>query len=227
MKTPQRLTLRGFCVRWKRKALTSPIMDFEAIRARMQAIYERHAARYDAERVKIGVEYAWLARFEALLAPGAGILDLGCGAGEPVSAYFIERGYALTGLDYAAPMIDIARSKYPQAHWIVGDMRALDIGVRFGGILSWHGFFHLAPDEQRDMLARIAGHVAPGGPVMLTVGPEAGEVIGHVAGEPVYHASLSAQDYADRLDALGLDLVEFRPDDPLSDHASVLLARRR
>ncbi|MCR9128071.1 MAG: class I SAM-dependent methyltransferase [Alphaproteobacteria bacterium] len=202
-------------------------MDRKAIREGMQAVYERQAAHFDAERNKSGLEAAWLARFAEHLPAGASVLDAGCGTGDPVSRWFIERGYALTGVDYAAPMIAIAAERFPTARWRVADMRVLDLEESFDAVLSWHGFFHLSPAEQRIGLERLCAHLKPGGPLMLTVGPRAGEAIGHVGGEPVYHASFSKESYADKLDALGVELEAFVISDPEAGGASVLLARKR
>ena len=41
-------------------------------------------------------------------------------------------------------------------------MRSLDLGRRFGGIVAWDSFFHLTADEQRALIPRLAGHLAPG-----------------------------------------------------------------
>jgi ubiquinone/menaquinone biosynthesis C-methylase UbiE len=138
-------------------------MDRKAIREAMQGVYERQAAHFDAQRDKSGLETAWLARFAAGLPAGASILDAGCGTGDPVSRWFIERGYGLTGVDYAAAMIAIAETRFPQARWRLADMRTLDLGERFDAVLSWHGFFHLSPAEQRIGLERLCAHLKPGG----------------------------------------------------------------
>ena len=61
---------------------------------------------------------------------------------------------------------------------------------------------------------------------MLTVGPEAGEACGEVAGERVYHASLSREEYETRLAEAGLRVVAFRAEDPDCNGHSVLLARK-
>lgn len=61
---------------------------------------------------------------------------------------------------------------------------------------------------------------------MLTVGHEAGEVIGHVAGEEVYHSSLSIDEYRQILNKMGLNTVEFVTEDPNCDFATVLLAQK-
>jgi len=202
-------------------------MDRKAVREGMQAVYERQAAHFDAERDKSGLEAAWLARFAEHLPAGASILDAGCGTGDPVSRWFIERGYALTGVDYAAAMIDIAAERFPNARWRIADMRTLDLGEMFDAVLSWNAFYHLSPSEQRIGLERLAAHLKPGGPLMLTVGPRAGEAIGYVAGEPVYHASFTRDSYAAKLDALGVEIVDFRLEDPEAGGSTVLLARKR
>ena len=42
-------------------------------------------------------------------APGAKVVDLGCGGGVPLAKYFAERGYAVEGYDLSAEMVAIAR----------------------------------------------------------------------------------------------------------------------
>ena len=149
---------------------------------------------------------------------------MGCGTGEPISGYIIGRGFDLTGIDSAPAMIAIAQTRYPDAVWTVADMRALpDVG-KFHGILSWHGFFHLSADEQRKALPEILSHMHAGGAIMLTVGPEAGEVTGTVAGEAVYHASLSSEEYEAILTGAGFTDVSFAPSYPACSRSSVILA---
>lgn len=201
--------------------------DRKAIREGMQAVYERQAAHFDAHRDRSGLENAWLERFAARLPAGASVLDAGCGTGDPVSAWFIRRGYALTGVDYAAAMIAIAEARWPEAEWRLADMRTLELGRTFDGVLSWHAFYHLSLAEQREGLARLCAHLRPGGMLMLTVGPRAGEAIGYVGGEPVYHASFNRSGYAAQLDALGVELETLEVSDQDAGGASVLLAVRR
>lgn len=194
--------------------------------AQTQAVYERNAARFDRERPKVFFEKKWMQRFQALLPAGGKILDVGCGAGEPIAAKFIENGYDLTGVDFSTPMLDIARSRFPNCHWHRMDMRELALGERFDGIIAWHSFFHLTQDEQRKTLRHFADHLVPGGALMLTVGHEAGEVTGHVGDDPVYHSSLSIDEYAEVLRRHDIDIVEFSPQDPDCDGTSILLARK-
>ncbi len=200
---------------------------FADIAARTREIYERNAARFDAERPKKLHERAWLDRFAALVRPGGKVLDLGCGAGAPIAAYFMAKGFAVTGADNAEAMLVIARARYPAGDWRQGDMRTLNLPERFDGIIGWDSFFHLTPEEQRETLRRIAEHLAPGGALLLTVGPSAGEVVGHVGDDEVYHSSLSPEEYAAILAEQGIEIVQFVPEDPDCDMHTLLLGRRQ
>jgi ubiquinone/menaquinone biosynthesis C-methylase UbiE len=192
-----------------------------------RAVYEAAAAEFDRMRDRRLVEAAWLARFRALVPAGAPVLDLGCGAGEPIAAFLLAQGRAVTGLDFAPAMLRLARSRFPAARWIEGDMRVLDLPGRFHGIVAWDSFFHLTAADQRAMFPVFARHLAPGGALLFTSGPDAGEAVGSVEGLPVYHASLTPADYAACLERAGLVARVFIADDPDCDRHSVWLARRR
>ena len=202
-------------------------IDLQNLATTTHAVYERNAARFDAERPKRLHERLWLDRFLDLLPDGATILDVGCGAGEPIAAYFRQGGYHVTGVDFSDAMLGIARTRHPDGDWRHADMRSLDLPERFDGIVSWNSFFHLTQAEQRSTLPRFAAHLAPQGALMLTVGDRAGEVTGHVGDDRVYHSSLSPNEYTQQLDSLGLDIVRFTVEDPDCDRHTILLARKR
>lgn len=201
--------------------------DPRGLAGRVLEVYERQAGRFDRERSRALFERGWLDRFAGMLPGGGRVLDVGCGTGAPIADYLTGLGLAVTGVDGAAAMIEIARARRPEGDWRLADMRALDLGARFDGVLAWDSFFHLTGDEQRDVLPRLLDHLAPGGPLMLTVGPGTGEVTGDVGGEPVYHASLDRDEYARLLGAGGAEIVDFVAEDPGCDDHSVLLARKR
>jgi len=190
-------------------------------------LYQRHAHRFDAERGRSLVEKGWLDRFLALLPAGGRVLDIGCGMGEPVARYLVGCGRLVTGVDAAPAMIDLARSRMPEQEWRVADMRTLDLGCTFDGLLAWDSFFHLSPDDQRRMLGVFRRHAAPGAALMFTSGPDQGEAIGRFQGEPLYHASLAAAEYRSLLDGHGFDVVAHRVEDPDCGGHTVWLARLR
>ena len=51
-------------------------------------------------------------------AAGASIFDIGCGSAEPISRYFIEKGYKVTGIDSSPALIGMCKSRFPDQEWI-------------------------------------------------------------------------------------------------------------
>lgn len=200
--------------------------DLTHLAAATQEVYERQAARFDRERPRRLHEQAWLDRFRDLVTPGGLVLDLGCGAGDPIATYIQSRGFRVIGVDASRAMLAIARERHPDGDWRHGDMRSLDLPERFDGIIGWDSFFHLTRDDQRDVIPRLVAHLAPRGALMLTVGTHDGEVMGHVGGEPVYHASLDPAEYRRLLEEHGIEVTSLVVEDPDCDLHTVLLARR-
>lgn len=194
---------------------------------RIISLYEEHAAAWDRVRGRELKEREWIDAFTAYLPQGASILDLGCGSGEPVARHLVESGYSVIGLDSSPSLVAMCRERFPDQEWLVGDMRALDLDRRFDGILAWHSFFHLNFDDQRAMFPRFAAHAKPGAVLMFTSGPTHGEALGQWQGEPLYHASLSPEEYRALLAANGFNTVSFRAGEPIAEGPSVWLARRR
>jgi len=172
------------------------------------------------------VEREWLERFAEGLPDEGVILDLGCGSGEPIAGWLIEKGYQVIGVDVAPSLLATAKVRWPDGDWRHGDMRELDLSERFHGIIAWDSFFHLTPDEQVSSLPVISRHLRPGGSLMITVGPDAGETSGIVGESRVYHASLSPATYAGLLEQEGLQLRAFRAEDPACQNHTVLMARK-
>jgi cyclopropane fatty-acyl-phospholipid synthase-like methyltransferase len=200
------------------------VPDLNAAREQTQAVYERRAMAWHRNRLRDLNERKWIDRFLQGLGPAGRLLDLGCGSGDPIGGYLLSLGHSLVGVDYSESMIALARKTYPAAEWHVQDMRCLDVAGPFDGILSWDGFFHLSPEEQRALLPWLAAMIRPGGALLMTVGPGEGAVTGSVEGEAVYHASLSPAEYTDTLSVLGFADILFAPEDPDVLGRSVLLA---
>lgn len=111
------------------------------------------------------------------LAPAGGsILELGAGTGR-VAIPLAERGFDVTGLDIAAPMLAQAEAKRAQLpaevasrlRLVRGDLRSLALGRRFDAIIaSFYTLAHLQPSiAWKQAFSGIARHLAPGGLIAL------------------------------------------------------------
>lgn len=187
-------------------------------------LYERHAQAYDRDRRRSLKERVWLDRFLVHVPRGGTVLDVGCGMGEPIARYLIDRGFDVVGVDASPSMIERCRARFPEAEWLVLDMRELDLGRRFDGVLAWDSFFHLDMDEQRGMFRRFASHARHCGPLMFTSAPSEGEAMGSYCEEPLYHASLGPAEYEELLVRNGFVLTGYVAEDPHCGKHTVWLA---
>jgi SAM-dependent methyltransferase len=67
--------------------------------------------------------------------PGAALLDLCCGSGQITEA-LSARGFAMTGIDISAEMIELARRNAPSCEFFLGDARTFELPVTFGAVIS-------------------------------------------------------------------------------------------
>jgi SAM-dependent methyltransferase len=194
---------------------------------RVVDLYRRHAGAWAAARGAKLAESTWIERFAAMLDPGSTVLDVGCGSGQPIAAYLVDRGHRVTGIDSSPEMIARFRANLPGEAAQVADMRSLSLNRRFDGLIAWDSLFHLAPHEQRPMFPVFRDLALPDAPLLFTSGPAAGEAIGTLQGEPLYHASLGAGEYRLLLGRNGFDVVTHTAEDPDCGGHTVWLARRR
>ncbi|MEZ2696114.1 class I SAM-dependent methyltransferase [Hafnia alvei] len=204
--------------------MTSPADNIIPLYQQNSAFWDsqRNGARGDSPRCEV----PWLERFLAQLPANGHILDIGCGSGEPIAGYFIRQGFNVTGVDGASAQIARCRERFPQQRWLVNDMRELDLGARFDGIIAWDSFFHLCQADQRKMFAIFLAHAADKAALMFTSGPEQGEAIGEFCGKPLFHASLSPTEYISLLHQHEFSVVEHRVEDPECGFHTVWLAVR-
>ncbi|MBK24633.1 MAG: SAM-dependent methyltransferase [Halobacteriovorax sp.] len=193
----------------------------------MLKTYEENAQEFDRQRSKNLFEEKWLNKFSELIGPSGEVLDIGCGAGEPIAKYFIEKGFSITGADFSSEMIKIARKRFPKQSWIIEDMRTLNLKREFDGLIAWNSFFHLNQEDQRKAIPLFCKLVKDEGVLMMTVGPEEGEVLGKVNNCDVYHSSLSEKEYRSIFEKMNFDIIEFMANDSECNGHSILLAKKR
>lgn len=189
-------------------------------------LYRRFGSKWVAARGAALHERAWIERFAGLLHPNATVLDIGCGSGVPIARHVAGLGHAVTGVDASTEMIAMFRANLPDQKAEVADMRALNLGRKFGGVIAWDSFFHLKPDDQRAMFPIFRAHAEEGAPLLFTSGPKSGEAIGTLEGAPLYHASLDPDEYRARLADNDFDVIAHIAEDPTCGGHTIWLARR-
>lgn len=189
-------------------------------------IYKKHGRAWTELRGQFLYEKAWLDHFLSLLPEHSTILDLGCGSAKPIAAYLIAQGHSVVGVDSSEVMIEIAQENFPEQSWIQADMRQMDLGQKFQGILAWDSFFHLTQDDQRAMFSIFQKLAQPRAVLMFTSGPSHGEAIGELFGDALYHSSLSQEEYRALLKQHGFKVVKMIAEDKECAGHTVWLAKK-
>ena len=139
-------------------------MDRAHLKRLVEQGYDRVAEQYLA--TKDPADPFTLATLEQLasgLPPDAAVLDLGCGAGLPVTQWLAER-FAVTGVDISEAQLALARRHAPGASLIHADMLDLSFPpASFDAVVSFYAIIHVARTEQPALVRRIHRWLKPGG----------------------------------------------------------------
>jgi tRNA (cmo5U34)-methyltransferase len=96
------------------------------------------------------------------------ILELGTGTGETARRVLeFHRGARLTGLDESPRMLERARELLPDASLVVARLQDPLPPLRYDLVVSALAVHHLTPAEKRDLFARVAAVLPPGGRFVL------------------------------------------------------------
>ncbi|MFF4255237.1 methyltransferase domain-containing protein [Streptomyces sp. NPDC001663] len=95
-------------------------------------------------------------------------LDLCCGTGAGVDVLARVCRRSVTGVDFSAGMLDVAREQVrptgPAVSWVRGDARALPFGPgAFDLVVSFGAFGHFLPAELPGLFAQVHSVLRPGG----------------------------------------------------------------
>lgn len=135
------------------------------------SVYATQKDRYAA--IEPGAaEIAALDAFLARLAPGARILDIGCGPGAQ-ALVMQARGFAVTAWDPTPDFVAIARAKGLDAH--AGSFAALTAVAEFDGIWASFSLLHTPKADHPAHIEAMARALKPGGVLYLGMKLGAGE----------------------------------------------------
>lgn len=122
--------------------------------------YDRNADDFTSRTVDLDMS-ALYEPFLKRLAPGARILDAGCGPGRDLSA-FTNLGFAVVGIDASREMIAQARARSGAE---VHQLRFQDVAFdgEFDAVWACASLLHVPRAELPDVFKRLAWAMKPGG----------------------------------------------------------------
>jgi cyclopropane fatty-acyl-phospholipid synthase-like methyltransferase len=183
-----------------------PARDYRPL---VRDTYDEIAAGFNSARAAEPADE--LSPLLAAIAPGSTVLDLGCGAGVPITRT-LARTHNVVGLDLSGRQIRLARKQVPDARLIQADMaRCAFPPATFDAVVSFYAIFHLPLSEHAPLIARISTWLKPGGYLMATFSPNREEgYIEEFFGAEMYWSNLSLPEYRALLEANGFEILSDR-----------------
>ncbi len=132
--------------------------------------YEAAAESYLADRPRHAGDVAALAELTSRLRADGSVLDLGCGAGVPVTQLLSGAGYDVVGLDLSMTQLRLA-SRRVSAPLAQGDMTMLPFrSGAFDGVVAYYSIIHVPRGEHPTIAREIRRVLVPGGHALLVLG---------------------------------------------------------
>ena len=136
--------------------------------------------------------HEWAADLASRLAPGARVLELGCGGGTRETRELAAR-FQLTGVDLSERQLERARERVPGATFVHGDLTSIDFEPSsFDAVVAFYVFNHVPRDLLAPALARAHRWLAEGGYLMAAFGTsDMPEWTGDFLGAPTHFSSFT------------------------------------
>ena len=165
----------------------------------------------------------------AKIPAGGRALDVGCGAGVPITRELVSRGLGTTGLDFSKELLAIARREVPGALYVLGDVRTVPssaLGAPFDFIVAWDSIFHVPRVDHAAVFTRLASWLAPRGTIIISLGGSAGEFTSEMLGDTFWYSGHEPAESLRLIECAGLSVLHSEIDDPQSrGHFSIIATR--
>ena len=184
--------------------------------------YEEIASIYVARRgtrplvgdaIGAAIVRAWAQTFP----PGATVLDLGSGPGEPSTRILREAGLATYAVDASATMVAAFRERFPG---VPIERNTVEVSTffdrTFDGVLAWGLLFLLEPASQALVIEKVARALEPGGRFLFTAHTQPLEWLDAMTSRR--SQSLGAQTYERLLRDAGLTWVADAEDEGMNHY---------
>jgi SAM-dependent methyltransferase len=157
------------------------------------AIAERYLAWSDLRPSPTRLRYLALAL--ELIPAGSDVLELGSGAGIPMTAALAQERTVI-GVDVSAVQVGMARRNVPSATFLQADMTTVAFEpASFDAVLAFYSLTHVPRDEQLPLIERIRSWLRPGGLFLASMGAddEPGDVEPDWLGVEMYFSHFGAR----------------------------------
>jgi cyclopropane fatty-acyl-phospholipid synthase-like methyltransferase len=173
--------------------------------------YDRIAVEYNEGRLRESRDSDSLLPLLEKLSPASRVLDLGCGAGVPITRALAQR-FEVVGLDFSARQIELARRQVSIARLVIGDISSCEFATgSFDAVVSFFAIFHTRRESHGDLFRRIHRWLKPGGYFLATLSlhSEADYTEPDFYGAEMYWSNFGLDEYRQLLRTTGFELLDY------------------
>ena len=170
----------------------------------------------------------YLEKLNNLLKPDSTILDIGCGSGEPIDKFFIDRGHRVIGIDSSEKQIELARKNVPQARYIIKDMSELVEGeYQVDAVVSFYAIFHIPRENHQELFQMISSFLPEEGWILVSMGSSEGEgTEDDFLGVKMYWSRYGAEKNRNIIESAGFKVILDEIDTSAGERHQIILAHK-
>ena len=144
-----------------------------------------------------------------MLDEGARVLDIGCGAGVPITRTLAQH-FEVTGVDFSEEMVSLSRENVPDATFIHADVLEVNLpAAEFDAVVSFYAIFHIPKELHKALFQRMHRWLKAGGYLLVTVSDKNEEPYTEdFFGVTMYWSNFGLQEYIEILSEIGFDIIK-------------------
>jgi cyclopropane fatty-acyl-phospholipid synthase-like methyltransferase len=138
------------------------------------------------------------------------VLELGCGAGLPVTQVLTQHVVEVVANDNSEEQIALAKANAPRAKFIHGDMTQLEFpSDTFDAVVAFYSFFHVPREQHEALIRNVYDWLRKNALLLFTYSSHAEEGIYPMfLGTKMYFSSFGTEQILDIVRSCGFTIVD-------------------
>ena len=150
----------------------------DVVHAGYDAIADEYLRRFRGVETSVELDAQlrrYLARLRSALPEGGRVVDLGCGAGVPITAALAEE-FDVTGVDFSNRQLELARENVPDATFIEADITEVTFpSESVDAVTAFFSIIHVPRSQHAALYSNVAAWLKPGGLFIASLGKQGRE----------------------------------------------------
>lgn len=156
------------------------------------------------------------------------VLDVGCGAGDPIDSYLIARGHRIIGLDLSEKQIELAKKNVPNGTYFVRDMTEITANeFSVDAIVSFYAIFHIPREAHLALFQKLNSYLSPGGYMLITMGSSPWEGVENFHGVQMFWSHYGPEKNIEMIEQAGFEIELEEIDHSYNEKHQIILAKKK